>query len=82
MSEELVCGLYTVLNSTLYDMYYRILNGSTQVNSSEINTIPIPNRTELERLGRRIMENSDLSTECCDRALEEVMNGDSFVGPR
>ena len=74
MSEELVYGLYAVLNSTLYDMYYRIMNGSTQVNSSEMNTIPIPNRMELESLGRRIMAYSDFSTECCDRVLEEVIN--------
>ena len=32
MSECLVYGLYVLFNSTLYDEYYRILNGSTQVN--------------------------------------------------
>ena len=74
MSEELVYGLYTVLNSTLYDMYYRILNGSTQVNSTEMNTIPIPNRLELEMLGRKMMNYSDYSTECCDKVLEEVIH--------
>ena len=31
MSECLVYGLYVLFNSTLYDEYYRILNGSTQV---------------------------------------------------
>ena len=73
MTEELVCGLYIVLNSTLYDMYYRILNGSTQVNSTEMNTIPIPSRNDLERLGRRLIEYGDYSTEYCDRILEEVV---------
>ncbi len=73
MSEELVCGLYIVLNSTLYDMYYRILNGSTQVNATEMNTIPIPARNDLERLGRTLMELGDYSTECCDRILEDLI---------
>jgi adenine-specific DNA-methyltransferase len=73
MSEELVCGLYIVLNSTLYDMYYRILNGSTQVNATEMNTIPIPARNDLERLGRMLMELGDYSTECCDRILEDMI---------
>ena len=73
MTEELVCGLYIVLNSTLYDMYYRILNGSTQVNSTEMNSIPIPARRDLERLGRKLIESGDYSTEYCDRVLEEVV---------
>ena len=32
LSECLVYGLYVLFNSTLYDKYYRILNGSTRVN--------------------------------------------------
>lgn len=46
MSECLVYGLYVLFNSTIYDEYYRILNGSTQVNSTEINNMPVP---ELKR---------------------------------
>ena len=42
MSECLVYGLYVLFNSTIYDKYYRILNGSTQVNSTEINAMPVP----------------------------------------
>ena len=73
MTVKLVCGLYIVLNSTLYDMYYRILNGSTQVNATEMNSIPVPARDVLESLGRRLMEYEDYSTEYCDRVLEEVV---------
>ena len=42
LSECIVYGLYVLFNSTLYDSYYRILNGSTQVNSTEINSMPVP----------------------------------------
>jgi len=72
MTVELVCGLYIVFNSTLYDMYYRILNGSTQVNATEMNSIPVPPREVLENLGKRFMKYEDYSTEYCDRVLEEV----------
>jgi len=71
MSEELVSGLYAVLNSTLYDMYYRILNGSTQVNATEMNAIPLPARRDLELLGKRLLEFGDYSTDYCDKILEE-----------
>ena len=74
MSEELVYGLYTVLNSTLYDTYYRILNGSTQVNDTEMNTIPLPARNELERLGMKHMLSGDYSTEHSDMILEEIVH--------
>jgi adenine-specific DNA-methyltransferase len=73
MTTELVCGLYIILNSTLYDTYYRILNGSTQVNSTEMNSIPVPARSVLESLGKRLMEHEDYSTEYSDRILEEVV---------
>jgi adenine-specific DNA-methyltransferase len=71
MSAELVYGLYTVLNSSLYDAYYRILNGSTQVNATEMNTVPMPSLRQLKRLGRRLMRLGDLSTARCDAMLEE-----------
>ena len=73
MSEELVCGLYAVLNSTLYDKYYRILNGSTQVNATEMNAIPFPARNELENMGHQLISTGDFSTGHCDRVLSEVL---------
>jgi adenine-specific DNA-methyltransferase len=73
MSEELVYGLYAVLNSTLYDVYYRVLNGSTQVNATEMNTIPVPERVKIELMGRRVIDEGDYSTDSCDRIMEEVI---------
>ena len=36
MSECLVYGLYVLFNSTIYDEYYRILNGSTPVSYTHL----------------------------------------------
>jgi adenine-specific DNA-methyltransferase len=47
--------MYALLGSTLYDQYYRILNGSTQVNSTEVNTIPVPDRPTIEAMGKELM---------------------------
>lgn len=63
-------GLYVLLNSTLYDCYYRILNGSTQVNSSEINQMPIPERAVIEEMGRELMH-EELSVVNCNRILSK-----------
>ena len=66
-------GLYVLFNSTIYDLYYRILNGSTQVNSTEVNAMPVPTLNEIERLGVALLEKNDLSTCACDEVLEVLI---------
>ena len=70
MSECLVYGLYVIFNSTLYDEYYRILNGSTQVNSTEINAMPVPDLESIREMGRKLMKSKDLSEKNCNLILE------------
>ncbi|MCI8426349.1 MAG: DNA methyltransferase [Lachnospira sp.] len=71
MSECLVYGLYVLFNSTLYDEYYRILNGSTQVNSTEVNAMPIPDIESIQEMGKKLMKSKDLSEKNCNLILEE-----------
>lgn len=66
-------GLYVLLNSSLYDAYYRILNGSTQVNSTEINQIPIPSRNVIEKMGRQLMHH-ELTVVNCDKIVDRWIN--------
>lgn len=70
MSECLVYGLYVLFNSTLYDEYYRILNGSTQVNSTEINSMPVPDLECVKEMGRKLMKSMDYSEANCNFILE------------
>jgi adenine-specific DNA-methyltransferase len=70
MSECLVYGLYVIFNSSLYDCYYRILNGSTQVNSTEINAMPVPSLECLQEMGRKLLKSKDLSVDNCNLILE------------
>jgi len=71
MSECLVYGLYVLFNSTIYDKYYRILNGSTQVNSTEINSMPVPDLDIIQKMGKKLMNSKDLSENNCNVILEE-----------
>lgn len=75
MDLETAYGVYVLLNSTLFDMYYRILNGSTQVNSTEVNSIPVPPFDTIRLMGERLIESGDLSTENCDNIMTEVAYG-------
>ncbi len=70
LPESLLSGLYVIFNSGLYDAYYRLLNGSTQVNASECNQLPVPEREVVEAMGRELMAGESRSTEVCDAILE------------
>lgn len=63
-SEEVVYGLYALFTSTLYDDYYRLLNGSTQVNSTEVNSIPVPSKDIIRKMGRELMNTEINETNC------------------
>jgi adenine-specific DNA-methyltransferase len=66
-----VYGLYVIFNSTLWDRYYRILNGSTQVNATECNRFPVPGMDTVRRFGKRIHREGRFSTEVCDSIIGE-----------
>lgn len=73
LSEYIVYGLYVLFNSTLYDSYYRILNGSTQVNSTEINSMPVPSLTTIGELGKSLIASHDTSEQSCDEILRSYI---------
>lgn len=72
-TKEEAYGLYVLFNSTIYDQYYRILNGSTQVNSTEINNMPVPSKETICKMGKEL-EGTDLSQTVCDNILRKWIN--------
>lgn len=75
MSESELYGLFALFNSSYLDKYYRILNGSTQVNSSEVNTIPLPTLNEIEIIGNQLIDYdvTQLTTEVCDHFIDQFI---------
>lgn len=67
---ELAYGLYVLMNSTIYDTYYRILNGSTQVNSTEINNMPVPDEATITAMGKQLM-GQELTEHNCNTIIEQ-----------
>jgi adenine-specific DNA-methyltransferase len=70
-----VYGLFVIFNSTLWDRYYRILNGSTQVNATECNDFPMPDMNIVKRFGDRLQTMDALSTDVCDLIIKEEIRG-------
>lgn len=75
ISAELAYGLYAYLNSTQVDKYFRVFNGHTQVNATDLRAMKYPSKEKLESLGRWVISNIDIiGQEMIDRKLEEILS--------
>lgn len=68
LTDDEVWGLAALLNSDLFDAYFRALNGNTQVSATELRAMPLPPWDLVEELGCRIKRTSTTSAE-----IEEAM---------
>lgn len=63
LTENEVYGIAALLNSRLYNRYFQIINGSTQVNAAEISNIPLPSLEKIRLIGslvRKKKENDEI----------------------
>ncbi len=56
LSEEECLGLTALFNSALLDRYFRAISGNTQVNATEIRSMPLPDLRTVVRIGAKIQE--------------------------
>lgn len=68
-SDEAV-GLSMLLNSALFDSYFRISSGNTQVSATELRALPLPPPEVLRRIARRA---GDLPLDAADGFVEGVL---------
>jgi len=47
-------GIAILLNSRLYNRYFQITNGSTQVNATELKNLPLPPIEKIRKIGRLV----------------------------
>ncbi|MED4016285.1 BsuBI/PstI family type II restriction endonuclease [Sutcliffiella cohnii] len=62
-------GIAAFLNSNLVDKYFRIVNGNTQVNASDIRPLPFPEHDFITELGKGIVSN-EITYEDVDELLK------------
>lgn len=54
LTEDEALGLAALFNSSVLDAYFRIMNGNTQVNATDIRIMPMPPLDEITKIGRAI----------------------------
>jgi adenine-specific DNA-methyltransferase len=59
MSESEAVGLSALLNSGLIDRYFRISNGNTQVNATELRALPLPPLPVIAAIGQALMKETN-----------------------
>ncbi|MCI0518690.1 MAG: N-6 DNA methylase, partial [Chloroflexi bacterium] len=80
LSEEETIGLAALYNSALVDRYFRIVNGNTQVNATELRALPLPPLEVIQRLGSHIQESSHISQEAIEHLVVNTLREMHLVG--
>jgi len=75
MSEILAKGLALFLNSTLFDAYFRLFSGHTQVNATDLRKMRYPLRENLLQLGGYVQKQMP-NQEIVDKIMEEEFDFD------
>ena len=57
LTKEEALGIATVLNLDITDLFFRMLNGHTQINANELNALPLPELNKIIEIGKITNEN-------------------------
>lgn len=55
LEKEEIFGLCALLNSDLFDSYFRTFNGNVNVSATELREMPFPNLEEIKEIGKNII---------------------------
>ena len=73
LTKDEVYGIATLLNSKLYNKYFQITNGSTQVNASEIRNLPIPSLEIIREVGVSIQNLKQADTTAKEKIILKAL---------
>jgi adenine-specific DNA-methyltransferase len=72
LEEDEVFGFAALLNSKLFDVYFRTFNGNINVSATELRNLPLPELLVIKKLGQRIKKYSHINQELINNALEQT----------
>ncbi len=69
LSEDEVFGLASLLNSALFDSYFRIMSGNTQVNATELRMMKFPRLGTIAAIGKQVRKLGSISPQGVEAAV-------------
>jgi adenine-specific DNA-methyltransferase len=69
-----VVGICALLNSRLFDSYFRIFNGNVNVSATELREIPLPPLEDIKEIGNQIILSNDFSVENCNEIVNSQLH--------
>ena len=69
-----VIGISALLNSKIFDTYFRTFNGNINVSATELKMMPMPDLSIIQEIGRKIILHNDYSIDYINEILMEYFN--------
>jgi adenine-specific DNA-methyltransferase len=67
-----VVGLCALLNSSLFDSYFRIFNGNVNVSATELREMPLPPLEVIKDIGNSIILSNEFSVDNVNKIVSEL----------
>ncbi|RMH93632.1 MAG: hypothetical protein D6681_13580 [Calditrichaeota bacterium] len=80
LSEAETLGLSALLGSSLMDHYFRLTNGNTQVNATELRALPLPPLETIVKIGQQVPKcTMDGELDVINRKVYEVLKQEGYL---
>lgn len=79
ISRDEVFGLSALFNTAFIDHYFRALNGNTQVNATEIRTMPLPSAEQIRKIGQTVQKKNVSIGYDLDKCVAEELQIDETL---
>lgn len=73
-TKKIMKGIFILLNSTFYNRYFKIINGTTQINTTDLNNLPVPSLKILEEISQNKLDFDQLTTDKCNLIINKYFN--------
>jgi len=77
LTENEAYGIVALLNSRLYNRYFQMTNGSTQVNASEVSNIPLPSLEKIRLIGSLVKKKN--KNDVIEKIIVKELNIDENI---
>jgi adenine-specific DNA-methyltransferase len=78
-SIEEAYGVAGILNTSIMDIFFRMLNGSTQVNAVDIENLPFPSFEDIQVVGKAILKSKPDIGEELDKLIVNILKIDPQI---